>query len=250
MLKKNQFCVIYCVLAMIVLLFTGCVQGGAKRNVTDSVWLREAMEAKGEAIMELQAKIDAQKIKLREQTGEDSLYPTFFAGVAMERVRKTAKPEAVKVAKAWMVRRAALEWYAKKRGIVLTKEDAEKRLETYLADIKGADNIAQVEAYYEKEGISLEASMWADLNLCRQNFIIEDLAGEIQDFYMRGALTDEEILNWDRYWQRFQKKVIKSYRDTEEYDRLMNALRACEQLYPARSAGLEGQEEKIAATVF
>lgn len=159
MLKKNQFCVIYCVLAMIVLLFTGCVQGGAKRNVTDSVWLREAMEAKGEAIMELQAKIDAQKIKLREQTGEDSLYPTFFAGVAMERVRKTAKPEAVKVAKAWMVRRAALEWYAKKRGIVLTKEDAEKRLETYLADIKGADNIAQVEAYYEKEGISLEASM-------------------------------------------------------------------------------------------
>ena len=149
-----------------------------------------------------------------------------------------------------MVRRAALEWYAKKRGIVLTKEDAEKRLETYLADIKGADNIAQVEAYYEKEGISLEASMWADLNLYRQNFIIEDLAAEIQDFYMRGALTDEEILNWDRYWQRFQKKVIKAYRDTEEYDRLMNALRACEQLYPARSAGLEGQEEKIAATVF
>ena len=92
--------------------------------------------------------------------------------------------------------------------------------------------------------------MRADLNLYRQNFIIEDLAAEIQDFYMRGALTDEEILNWDRYWQRFQKKVIKAYRDAEEYDRLMNALRACEQLYPARSAGLEGQEEKIAATVF
>lgn len=230
-----------------VLLFSACGTEGDFRDNTRAEWFREAVKYRGSVVQEKMAKIDAQKLKLKEKMGDVSLYPQFFAGVKMVSLAGKKKTQAVEVVKQWNISKAALAWYATEQGFFITKEEAEERLEKRLTEIQNTEVYTEIESKYEEEGITLSESMEADFRMYRQNFMIEDLAADRYERYTEGELTQEES-DWEKYWQEFKKRVVRKYEKTEHCRAQKNALLACEKLYPAEDKDISENDQRIKHT--
>ncbi|MCQ4638190.1 hypothetical protein NE619_15755 [Anaerovorax odorimutans] len=246
-MKQSKLRIAVFLLLAVSLIFSSCSQmkGEPAQESIGSINEDILASANAENLQSM-AEIDAKKIALRKELGDSSLYPDFYAAVEAYRVKGKSKREAIKAVKEDKTRWAALLWYGTEHGKALTNEEINKRLENQIADMKSADNYKEMEQAYEKAGITVEDSMWAEPILYEQSFAIDELYRDLYDPYIQGELTDEESLDWEKYWRKFQEDVTADYRKTGEYEKLEKVLRACGKLYPDEAEDMD--KEAAAAT--
>ena len=223
--KKRMLAALILVL---VFLTTAC----SPQMENNSPVSETALKARQEALMQKSAVIEAEKYRLYENLSRDSIYPEFYASVELQKAEGKSEREAAKNASFKIMERQALCWYAGEQGIELTDSEIKERMKEKLAELKEAENYEKLEALYQQEGISLEDSIRADEHLYRQTCVIDELYFKTQEQYNRGELTDEEVLDWEKYWKGLVQDITKRYQRTEYDATAGKRLRTCEKLIP------------------
>lgn len=229
------------VVVVIVLLALSACSGEAAKNSDDrnNPISKESLAARERENMKAWAKVDAEKQQLRQALGEDSIYPDFYAGVEEHKITGKTEREAVNATKASTLEREAQYWYAIEHGIKLSDKEAKEKLEERIKEIKLASGYAETDEDYKSAGTTLEAVMRADCGIYKKRDTIDAFYLKTMGQYKRGDLTDEEVLDWDKYWNKFTQKVIADYQKTDACRQLERVMQNSAKLVPAGMKDIE-----------
>lgn len=136
-------------------------------------------------------------------TFKDKDYGILYANIVTNvRLIGMSEGDAIADAKKAFIEKKAFEWYAKENKIVVTEKQLEKYMEDLIDDSRETEEFKDVEAAYEKAGITYEESI-------RQNARTYYYVLTTGQFYEEHA----------KDWEAFKEAVADQYKSRKQFSK-------------------------------
>lgn len=134
---------------------------------------------------------------------KDPVYRGLYLGTKTKMLQEVDEESAILSAREGVVEKAACAWQAENLAIVVTDKEVETYMDNLISEGKKADNFEEVEAAYQKIGLTFEKSIRMQKELYRSVCIL-------------GKLSERH----PKDWETFKADLIKQYKETSEYEAL------------------------------
>ena len=138
---------------------------------------------------------------------KDPVYRGLYLAAKTKMLQEVDEESAILAAREGIVEKAACAWQAKNLAIVVTDEEVEAYMDDLISEAKKSEDFDEVEAAYQKIGLTFEKSIRMQKELYRSVCIL-------------GKLNERH----SKDWETFKADLIKQYKETAEYEDLQTRL--------------------------
>lgn len=162
--------------------------------------------------------LEMERARLRSELGPNSVYPEFYVGVEQEKLTGKTEPAAIREMENEMVEQEALVWYASSHDLRITDEEARQRMEQALAEVKNADNYAELVEACKAAGTTIEATILENEDFYKKIYMRTNLCDTKHETFMEDqSISEKGSEEWEIHWNAFVKETIAAYKETEEF---------------------------------
>lgn len=190
------------------------------------------VEAEDSNAVERFVKIQCDADQVAEATGNDSILSSYYKSYECHKVSGNTKSQAKENARNDILQREANYWYAKKCGLLLSKDELEKQYKQFLDDIKGAEEYNEIQKYYKENGRTIEKDILENQKYYETQFVINKLYLHYREKFDNGemVLNGKKYTEWDSYWNAVQNNALNEFKKRKDYTDLKNGLDASEKI--------------------